>query len=116
MAYIDGLVAAVPHANKELYRQHATRFAETTKRYGAIRYVETWGDSVPEGKVTSFPMAVQRKEDEVVVFSWIWWPDKATREDAWKGIMEDPAMSNPADWPFDGKRMIHAGFEVLVEA
>ena len=116
MAYIDGLVTAVPHANKEVYREHAARLAESMKRNGATRCVETWGDSVPEGQVTSFTMAVQRKEDEAVIFSWVWWPDKETRDDGWKRIMDDPAMSNFADWPFDGKRMLHGGFEVLAEA
>ena len=116
MAYIDGLVTTVPHANKEVYREHAARLAESMKRYGATRCVETWGDSVPEGQVTSFTMAVQRKEDEAVVFSWVWWPDKETRDDGWKKIMVDPALTNFADWPFDGKRMLHGGFEVFVEA
>ncbi|WP_425467372.1 DUF1428 domain-containing protein [Rubellimicrobium roseum] len=82
MAYIDGFVAAVSTANKALHRDHAARMAEIMKRYGATRCVETWGDDVPEGQVTSFSMAVQRKADEAVVFSWVWWPDKATRDDA----------------------------------
>ena len=115
MAYIDGFVAAVPLANKEVYREHAVRMAETMKRYGAFRCVETWGDNVPEGEATSFPMAVQRKDDEAVVFSWVWWPDKAARDAAWARMMEDPAMTNFADMPFDGKRIIYGGFEVLVE-
>ena len=115
MAYIDGFVAAVSTANKEVYRDHAARRAEIMKRYGATRCVETWGDDVPEGQVTSFSMAVQRKGDEVVVFSWVWWPDKATRDDAWKRMMDDQQMQ-AEEMPFDGKRMIFGGFEVLVEA
>ena len=70
---------------------------------------------MPEGQVTSFSMAVQRKEDETVVFSWVWWPDKATRDDAWKRTMDDQQMQ-AEEMPFDGKRMIFGGFEVLVEA
>ena len=81
MAYIDGFVAAVSLANKEVYREHAARMAEIIERYGATRCIETWGDDVPEGQNTSFTMAVQRKEDEAVVFSWVWWPDKATRDE-----------------------------------
>jgi uncharacterized protein YbaA (DUF1428 family) len=114
MAYIDGFVAAVSTANKDVYREHATRMAAIMKRYGATRCVETWGDDVPEGKVTSFTMAVQRKEDEAVVFSWVWWPDKAARDAAWKQMMGDQEM-NAEEMPFDGKRMIFGGFEVLVE-
>ena len=115
MAYIDGFVAAVSTANKEVYRDHAARTAEIMKRYGATRCVETWGNDVPEGQVTSFSMAVQRKADEVVVFSWVWWPDKVTRDDAWKRVMDDQQMQ-AEEMPFDGKRMIFGGFEVLVEA
>ncbi len=115
MAYIDGFVAAVSLANKEAYREHAARMAEIMKRYGATRCVETWGNDVPEGQVTSFSMAVQRKADEVVVFSWVWWPDKVTRDDAWKRVMDDQQMQ-AEEMPFDGKRMIFGGFEVLVEA
>jgi uncharacterized protein YbaA (DUF1428 family) len=76
--------------------------------------VETWGDDVPEGQVTSFSKAVQSKADEAVVFSWVWWPDKATRDDAWKRMMDDQQMQ-AEEMPFDGKRMIFGGFEVLVE-
>ena len=115
MAYIDGFVAAVPLANKEVYRAHAARMAQTMKRYGAMRCIETWGDDVPEGQVTSFTKAVQRKGTEAVVFSWVWWPDKATRDEAWKQMTNDPEMNAEA-MPFDGKRMIYGGFEVLVEA
>ena len=115
MAYIDGFVAAVSNDNKEIYREHAMRMAELMKRYGATRCVETWGDDVPEGKLTSFPMAVQRKDDEAVAFSWVWWPDKATRDDAWKRMMDDQEMQ-AEEMPFDGKRMIFGGFEVLIEA
>ena len=115
MAYIDGFVAAVSLANKEVYREHAARMAEIMKRYGATCCIETWGDDVPEGQNTSFTMAVQRREDEAVVFSWVWWPDKTTRDEGWKQMMDDQQM-NAEPMPFDGKRMIYGGFEVLVEA
>ena len=116
MAYIDGFVAAVPIANKEIYREHAARMAEIMKRYGATRCVETWGDNVPEGQVTSFTMAVQRKDDEAVIFSWVWWPDKATRDAAWPKMMEDPDMQpDHGNMPFDGKRMFWGGFEPILD-
>jgi len=115
MAYIDGFVAAVSAANKDIYREHAARMGAIMKRHGALRCVETWGDDVPEGQVTSFSRAVQRKDDEAVVFSWVWWPDKATRDGAWAQMMNDEEMK-AEDMPFDGKRMIFGGFEVLVEA
>ena len=86
------------------------------KEYGALKVVECWGDDVPDGKVTSFPMAVQKKDDETVVFSWIVWPSRETRDAGMKKMMEDPRMqpdSNPM--PFDGKRLIYGGFNVLVD-
>jgi uncharacterized protein YbaA (DUF1428 family) len=82
MNYIDGFVAAVPEANKAAFLKHAQESAVVFKEYGALSVVETWGNDVPEGKLTSFPMAVKRQEGEVVVFSWITWPSKAVRDSA----------------------------------
>lgn len=116
MTYIDGFVAAVPNANREKYRKHAEEAATVFQEYGALKVVECWGDDVPEGKMTSFPMAVKRQDDETVVFAWIEWPSKEARKTAWEKIMADPRMQpdrNPM--PFDGKRMIYGGFEAIVE-
>lgn len=71
MNYIDGFLAAVPAANKEAYVKHAANMAAIFKEYGALKSVEAWGEDVPEGKLTSFPMAVKREGGEVVVFSWV---------------------------------------------
>ena len=90
MNYVDGFVAAVPTANRELYRKHAEVAAAVFKEHGAITVVECWGDDVPEGKLTSFPMAVQRKPDETVVFSWIVWPSRQVRDAGWEKSMPDP--------------------------
>jgi uncharacterized protein YbaA (DUF1428 family) len=117
MTYIDGFVAAVPTANREAYRKHVERAAATFKEHGALKVVECWGDDVPDGKLTSFPMAVRKKEDETVVFSWIVWPSRQARDEGMKKVMADPNVQpgvNPM--PFDGKRLIFGGFEVLVEA
>jgi uncharacterized protein YbaA (DUF1428 family) len=81
MAYVDGFVAAVPTANRDLYKKHAEAAAIVFKEHGATKLVECWGDDVPEGKLTSFPMAVKRTEDETVVFSWIIWPSRKVRDD-----------------------------------
>ena len=80
MSYVDGFVVAVPTANREAYRKHAEEALAIFKEHGALRCVECWGDDVPDGKVTSFPMAVKRKADETVVFSWIEWPSKEARD------------------------------------
>lgn len=117
MSYVDGFVIAVPTAKKETYRKHAELAAGVFKENGALTVVECWGDDVPEGKLTSFPMAVQRKPDETVVFSWITWPSKKVRDQGMKKVMEDPRLqpeTNPM--PFEGKRMIYGGFEVIVDA
>jgi uncharacterized protein YbaA (DUF1428 family) len=116
MAYVDGFVLAVPTASKELYRQVAQSAAAVFREYGATGVVECWGDDVPEGKLTSFPMAVRRGEDETVVFSWITWPSRGARDEAMKRAMADPRLApGPEGMPFDGKRMIYGGFEVLVQ-
>ena len=117
MTYVDGFVAAVPTANREKYRKHADEAAKIFEEYGALKVVECWGDDVPEGKLTSFPMAVQKKDDETVVFSWIVWPSKQARDEGMKKVMADPRIQpNVNPMPFDGKRLIFGGFEVLVEA
>ena len=117
MNYVDGFVLAVPNAKKEAYRALAQKASGIFKRHGALSVVECWGDDVPEGKLTSFTMAVQRKDDESVVFSWITWPDKATRDAGMKKSMEDPEMETDMKaMPFDGKRMIFGGFQAIVEA
>jgi len=115
MNYIDGFVAPVPVANREAYREIATMYAGLFKEHGALSVVECWGDDVPEGKVTSFPMAVRREAGETVVFSWVTWPSRATRDAGWKTLMADSRMQ-PGRHPevFDGQRLIYGGFEVLL--
>ena len=116
MTYIEGFVVAVPEANKEAYRKHAADAAPLFREFGVARMMENWGDDVPRGKVTDFYGAVQAKEDEVVVFSWFEYPDKATRDAATEKMMSDPRMKQMgADMPFDGKRMIVGGFESIVD-
>lgn len=116
MTYVEGFVVAVPTANKEAYRKHAAEAAPLFKEFGAARMVECWGDDVPDGQVTSFPMAVKRKDDETVVFAWIVWPSRDARNAGMKKVMADPRMqadTNPM--PFDGKRLIFGGFDMLFE-
>ena len=117
MSFVDGFVAAVPTANKAQYLEHSSLSAEVFKECGALKVMEAWGNDVPDGEVTSFPMAVQAKRDETVVFSWVIWPSKEVRDAGWQRVMEDPRMSpetNPM--PFDGKRIIYGGFDVILDA
>lgn len=116
MSYVDGFVAAVPTANRDEYRKHAQDAAKVFKDHGALSVMECWGDDVPEGKLTSFSLAVQRKDDETVVFAWIVWPSKEARNAAWEKVMADPRMKPDANpMPFDGKRLIYGGFAPIVE-
>src|SRR5262245_15307339 len=114
MAYIEGFVAAVPRANKDAYLHQAEQAAPYFKKLGATRMVETWGDDVPDGKVTDYKGAVKAKPDEIVVFSWLEYPDKAKRDAANKKMMDDPKMKEMgAKMPFDGMRMIWGGFQPI---
>lgn len=115
MSYVDGMLAAVPNANKERYVAHARQAAALFKEYGATSYVESWGDDVKDGKLTDFNRAVQKAADETVVFSWISWPDKAARDAAWEKLMQDPRMT-AMQMPFDGSRMVYGGFQTLLES
>ena len=116
MSYIDGFLIPVPTENKEAYRSHAEKAAVLFKEFGALSVVETWGDDVPEGKLTSMHTAVLRKPNESVVLGWIVWPDKAARDAGMAKIMSDPRMSDVSNpMPFDGKRMIFGGFEPILE-
>ena len=115
MAYVDGFVAAVPAANKQAYIEHAREAAVLFKEWGAIRIVENWGDDVPTGRQTDFMRAVAAKPDEVIVFSWIEYPDKATRDAIGQKMMSDPRMQ-AMKMPFDGARMIYGGFETILTA
>ncbi|WP_235506662.1 DUF1428 domain-containing protein [Altererythrobacter sp. Root672] len=113
--YVDGVVLPVPANNKEAYRAYSSDTTEVLLESGATRVVEAWGDDLMEGKVTDFHRAVQRKDDEAVVFSWIEWPDKDTRDAGWGKMMQDERM-NGLEQPFDGKRMIFGGFVPIVDA
>lgn len=113
MAYVDGFVLAVPKDKLDDYRKITELAGSIWMEFGATSYVECVGDDVPYGELTSFPRAVQAKDDEVVIFSWITYESKARRDEINAKVMQDPRM-NPADcMPFDGKRMIFGGFTEL---
>ena len=116
MTYVVGFLAAVPTVNRETYRKQAETAAAIFKEHGALSYVECWGDDVPDGEVTSFPLAVKCKDDETVVFSWMTWPSREARDEGMKKAMEDLRFRKSAeDMPFDGKRIVFGGFDVIVD-
>ena len=111
MAYVDGFVIAVSKAKLDAYKAMARECAPIWKEHGAIDYVECVGDDTPYGEITSFPRAVQLKEDEVVIFSWIVYESREARDTVNKKAIEDPRLKKfMNNVPFDGKRMIFGGF------
>lgn len=113
MFYVDGFVLAVPKAKLDAYRALAQTAGEVWMEHGALSYVEAFADDVPEGKLTSFRMAVKAEEDEVIVFSWVTYASRAARDEIMKKVMEDPRIAKH-DMPFDGKRMIFGGFKAEI--
>ena len=114
--YVQGFVIPIPEAKKEAYRDIAEQYWTFAKDEGAIEHVEAWEADVPDGTQTDFRKAVNLKEGEKVLFSWVTWPDKATADAANEKMMNDPVMKEMGpDMPFDGKRMIYGGFEPILE-
>ena len=116
MTYVDGFLVAVPKDKMEAYKALARKAGEIWKEYGAIAYVECVADDVPYGELTSFPRAVQAKEDETVIFSWIVYENRERRDAINAKVMEDPRLKDGMkDMPFDGKRMIYGGFKTFLD-
>lgn len=114
--YVDGFVVPVPTAKLDAYRKIAETAGKVWKEYGALEYVECWGDDVKPGKVTSFPQSVQLKDDETVVFAWIVYESREERDRINAKVMEDPRLQDQMkDMPFDGMRMFWGGFKTIVE-
>ncbi len=115
--YVDGYVLPVPKSKVEDYRRVATEAGNVWREHGALAFVECVADDVKPGKLTSFPQAVNLEEDETVVFSYIVYASREERDRINDLVMKDPRIKmDPASMPFDGKRMIFGGFNVLVDA
>lgn len=115
--YVDGFVLPVPKKNLDAYRELAEKAGELWRKHGALEYIECVADDVESGEVTSFPQAVKLEDDETVVFSWIVYESREHRDRVNEQVMKDPFMADmdPKSMPFDGKRMIWGGFELLTE-
>jgi len=116
MAYVDGFIVAVPKGSIEAYKTLARKAGMVWREYGALSYVEAIGDDVPYGELTSFPRAVQAMDDEVVVFSWITYESRQSRDEILAKVMADPRLKDEMqNMPFDSRRMIYGGFDIIVE-
>jgi uncharacterized protein YbaA (DUF1428 family) len=113
--YTDGFVVPVPEGKRDAYRELASKMAKVFRQHGATRVVEAFSDDVSHGKVTDFYRAVKADDGEGVVFSFIEWPDKAKRDEAWSKIMADESLRPQGEMPFDGKRMFWGGFEKILD-
>jgi uncharacterized protein YbaA (DUF1428 family) len=113
--YVDGFVVPVPESKREAYRQLASKMATAFREHGARRVIETMADDVDHGKVTDFYRAVKAEDGETIVFSFVEWPDKATRDDAWQKLMADESMKPEGDMPFNGQRMFWGGFDTILD-
>jgi len=118
MRYVDGFVVPVPKRKLAAYKRMSRKAGKVWREHGAIEYVECVADDVKPGKVTSFPQAVNLKSNEVVVFSWVVYKNRAARDRVMQKVMTDPRlrdMINPKKQPFDGMRMFWGGFKTIVE-
>lgn len=113
--YVDGFVVPVREGKRDAYRQLAAKMAKVFRQHGATRVVEAFGTDVPKGEVTDFFRAVKAEEGEGIVFSFIDWPDKAKRDEAWKAIMADESLRPQGEMPFAGQRMFWGGFEKILD-
>ncbi|WP_029086962.1 DUF1428 domain-containing protein [Brevundimonas aveniformis] len=114
MPYLDITAIPVPSESQAAYLEHSALTTAWFKEVGALSVTETWGTDVPDGKLTDFKKAVALKDGETVAIGWITWPDKATRDAGWEKLMQDERMQS-STFPFDGKRMIFGGFDVIAE-
>ena len=113
--YVDVMMAAVEQGRKDEYLAHVREAAEIFKAHGALGLMETWEREVPDGELTSMPMAVKREPGEAVVVSVVRWPSREAAERGMAGVMSDPRMER-MEMPFDGKRLIYGGFDVIMDA
>ena len=118
MPYVDGFVLPLPKANREAYREMAARCGAIWREHGALEFRECIAEDVKPGKLTSFPQSVNLEAEETVVFSWIVFESRAHRDEVNNKVMKDPRMADmmkPESMPFDGKRMVYGGFEMIVD-
>lgn len=116
MTYVDGFIVPVPKKKVAAYKKIATLAGKIWMEHGALSYVEAVADDVKPGKWTSFPQSVKLKKGEVVIFAYITYKSRKSRDAVMKKVMSDKRLKmDMSTMPFDGKRMIFGGFKAIVQ-
>ena len=110
--YVDYFVMPVAKAELQAYQKFGEVMAVLAKKHGALDYVNYVADDVKTGAQTSFPQAVDLKDDEIVVCSMAIYRSREDRDRANKSIMEDPEVKK-LGMPSGAERLVSGGFKVL---
>lgn len=117
MPYVDGFVVPVPKKNIPAYRRMASKAGKIWREHGALEFRECVGDDLKVKMGVAFPRGARARAGETVFFSYIVYKSKAHRDRVNKRVMKDPRLHmDPKDMPFDVRRMMYGGFQVLVDA
>ncbi len=117
--YVDGFLIPIPRKNVAAYKKLAQKACKVWMELGALEYRECIGEDLAQKMPATFPRLLGNKRGDTVLFSWIVYRSKAHRDAVNKKVMKDPrilAMMDPKNNPFDVKRMLYGGFQVIVEA
>ena len=114
--YVDGFVLPMPKESVAAYKRIAEKACKIWLEHGALEYRECIAEDTDTKFGLSFPAGIQTKEGETVVFAWITFKSRAHRDEVNGKVLADPRIAEDMDkeMPFDAKRMLYSGFEVLV--
>ena len=118
MRYVDGFLLPVPKKNLQEYRRMAQKAGKIWREHGALEYRGCAGDDLKVNGMVSFPRTIKLKHGETVVFAWIVFKSRADRARVNAKVMKDPRLADsmdPKSMPFDVKRMVYGGFNVMVD-
>lgn len=116
--YVDGYVLPIPKKHVGAYRKMASTASKVWRDHGALEYRECLAEQLDVPFGTSFAKQMKLKPGETVVFAWVVFKSRAHRDGVNGKVMKDPCITKmmTSRMPFDPKRMLYAGFNVIVEA
>lgn len=119
--YIDGFVFPVSRDRVNVYKEFAEAVAKIYKEHGALDYLEFVGDDLNREGTWAFPDMMSAAENETIVFGWIVYRSRESRDLVNRKVETDPRMPgliapllDPNDMIFDPKRMAFGGFKPLI--